>query len=623
MVAFFVADAQQRLSLYEEFSGENCGPCAATNPGLWALMNAGTNTSKVLLIKYQVPIPSAGPIYQQNTVDPGARRTYYSVSSAPNGFMDGIVSAQGGHPGYLTQAHIDAAAAVPSSFGLTITPTITGNNISVAVKVDAVSAFTGTNMKLRVALVESLHYATPPGTNGETDFHHVVRKMYSSAAGETIPDTWTSGQTQTFTVTGVIPSYVDRTNEAFIVAWIQSDGDKKIAQAGKSTNLPPASLDGKLTILSPSDGTLLCGGTPDHKVQLKNTGTSAITSAKIHYSVNGSAQTHDWTGNLPAGATADINLGALSITGNATIVDSLGTVNNTDDLNPANNADRSAVAFLSSPASLPMETGFEGGLPQGYLVLDKNNKRVASPAFRGANWFVHTESGIKGPDNSAYTCIASNVDSDPGNTTIVTFPYAETAAGAKAIDFYYAYAKRGNIGDKLEVVYSTDCGATWTSVWSKAGDDLATAPATPENQLFIPNGPAQWKSASVDVTAVTGNALIGFRATSSGGNLNFIDQIKLRTGPTSVTELVSGGLVNVYPNPVQDYVNVELNMVSAAKVSFTIVNLLGQQMGGAIDASLSQGQAVTKLSTDNLAPGIYFINVNTEKGSLQQKFVKK
>jgi hypothetical protein len=45
-----------RLSLFEEFTGENCPPCAATNPGLNA--NIAANSTKVVAIKWQVPIPS-------------------------------------------------------------------------------------------------------------------------------------------------------------------------------------------------------------------------------------------------------------------------------------------------------------------------------------------------------------------------------------------------------------------------------------------------------------------------------------------------------------------------------------------------------------------------------------
>ncbi len=33
-----------RMSLYEEFTGENCGPCASTNPGLKIVLD--NNASK-------------------------------------------------------------------------------------------------------------------------------------------------------------------------------------------------------------------------------------------------------------------------------------------------------------------------------------------------------------------------------------------------------------------------------------------------------------------------------------------------------------------------------------------------------------------------------------------------
>ncbi len=48
----FSSQAQTRLSLFEEFTGENCGPCAYYNPGLQTLLNA--NTGKVIFIAYRV-----------------------------------------------------------------------------------------------------------------------------------------------------------------------------------------------------------------------------------------------------------------------------------------------------------------------------------------------------------------------------------------------------------------------------------------------------------------------------------------------------------------------------------------------------------------------------------------
>ena len=48
-----------RLVLLEEFTGETCGPCAAYNPGMNAILDA--NAATVISLKYQNNIPSTGP----------------------------------------------------------------------------------------------------------------------------------------------------------------------------------------------------------------------------------------------------------------------------------------------------------------------------------------------------------------------------------------------------------------------------------------------------------------------------------------------------------------------------------------------------------------------------------
>ena len=52
MSVFTVSAQTPRLSLFEEFTGENCPPCAATNPALNALLAQPTNTTKVVAIKW-------------------------------------------------------------------------------------------------------------------------------------------------------------------------------------------------------------------------------------------------------------------------------------------------------------------------------------------------------------------------------------------------------------------------------------------------------------------------------------------------------------------------------------------------------------------------------------------
>src|SRR5690606_9346827 len=202
----------QKLALYEEFSGENCAPCAAYNPGLMCLLFSPGNENKVVLVKYRSPIPSAGPMYGQNTSDVQNRMSYHSVNFAPMGLLNGTRVGSGANQGNIvltTQGMIDAAALESTPFTIQVgTPTITGNQFSLPVTVTATSAASYNNLKLRVALIEDLNYATAPGTNGETEFHHVVRKMYPAPAGTAVQSSFTLGQSQSFTITGEIPGYV-------------------------------------------------------------------------------------------------------------------------------------------------------------------------------------------------------------------------------------------------------------------------------------------------------------------------------------------------------------------------------------------------------------------------------
>src|SRR5690554_658111 len=107
----------QKLIIYENFSGENCVPCAQTNPGLWVKMAA--NPDKVLMVKYQTPIPSAGPIYNLYKADSDIRRAYYSVNSAPNARANGQIIGGQTHPFYLTQTTLDTMSAQTADFNIT------------------------------------------------------------------------------------------------------------------------------------------------------------------------------------------------------------------------------------------------------------------------------------------------------------------------------------------------------------------------------------------------------------------------------------------------------------------------------------------------------------------------
>jgi hypothetical protein len=631
LAAALAANAQQRLVLYEEFSGENCAPCAATNPGLMDTLTNNPNASKIMLIKYQTPIPSGGPIYYQDTTDVRNRMTYYTVPFAPYGRMDGAVSPGGsgqnaGHPGFLTKAAIATATGIASPFNMTVSNSITGSTITSTINVAAVAGYTGTTVKLRAALVETLIFTTPPGTNGETEFHHVVRKMYPTADGQAIPNTWTNGQTGTYTFTGTIPSYVDRSHEVFMVVWIQDDASatKSVAQAAKSTTLPLPAVDvASAGVSVPSmEGHLNCGVAGiSPQVTIKNTGTTTLTSAQIYYRTGtGTWLMQPWTGSLAANTTATVTLSTPPLAGSSglvSIIDSVAMPNGIVDVNPANNLSATSVTVLANTngQALPIATDFEAN----------TSNWIPYAAADGYPVMIYTING-KGYNGSNHMLVYPCYSLPIGIKGFNIFPFANIPAGAKALEFYVAHAVYTGQGeftdDMLEVVYSTNCGQSWTSLWSQGGEALATAPAT--GSSFIPSGNSQWAKRTLDMTSVPANAQIAFRATSGYSNNIFVDNVNFRTGSaTGVEELVSGGNAALFPNPATDKVTVEMNMVKAAKVSFQIVNMLGQQVGQTVSKDLSTGTSNTIVSTNDLAPGVYFMNIVTDKGNLQQKFVKK
>lgn len=620
------ASAQQRLVLYEEFTGENCGPCASTNPALDALIESPANASKIVKICYQVPIPSGGPIYNENTSDIQNRSNYYSVNFAPYGRMDGDDSpgapAGGniGHPGYLNQGHIDAAAAISSNFNMSISnPTVNSSGqMNATVSVSAINAFSGSNIKLRVALVETLNFATPPGSNGETYFPLVVRKMYPSPDGEASLNTWSAGQSQTYTITGQVPAYVNRGSDALrLVAWLQDDGNKDVLQAAQSSDLPGLPNDAASTGITISNaGSLLCGvpATVNPIVTLKNKGTNALTSTTIYYkSGNGSWQVHNWTGNLASNASVNVNLPAITINeaGLIVIKDSVAMPNGIVDENPINNVSSTVVSVLanSNGAALPLSSDFETSASlSGWVPYSVGTDKPMG-------FYTASGRGYNGSNNFAgYLCFS--IESGSG---YLILPYAELTSGPKALDFYVAYAQYnaqfGN--DKLEVVYSTDCGSTWNSVWDKKGSALQTAPNTTNS--FVPNGNAQWRLESVDLTNVPAGAQIAFKATSNFGNNMFIDNVNLRTGQVNAISNIEAGLENaiIYPNPaIKGNATISLNSKNSAKATISITDMTGRSMNQKINTEINVGVNTISVPTAQLASGTYLVNLNTENGNL-------
>lgn len=270
----------QRLVLVEEFTNASCGPCALSNPAFNALMTA--NATKVVAIRNHTSFPGYDPFYAQNTVQNQSRTIYYQVTNVPTARMDGA----GVFLSDVNQTSIDAAYAVAPIYSIKINYHISNDNDSLyaTATVKALSFNTGT-LKAHIVVVEKMiSLTTPPGSNGETDFPMVMKKMLPSEAGTSLPGTMFPGDSVVINV-GWLLANVFNINQLAVVCFVQDNLNKNVKQAayaptpfsGPPPTPPTIALNTLTNTMCGSTGAIninVSGGTTPYSYIWSNNATS-------------------------------------------------------------------------------------------------------------------------------------------------------------------------------------------------------------------------------------------------------------------------------------------------------------------------------------------------------------
>jgi hypothetical protein len=243
------------MVLYEEVTGTNCTDCAQNYPALWNLMRSGDNPDKIVMIKYLYPDTSA--LAQQDAMDYQHMWDFYfdMFTTIPVGFFNGLVLPEGDNPSSIISnpQDIDDGAMLPPAFDIKISPIwISGNQVQGEVYVKALHNYMGINEVLKIALTETMHFTTAPGSNGVKYYPNLVRKMYPDFDGIDVQDQWTGDETDTFQFSGPIPSYVNMSDTLKLVAWLQDADNRHVQQAAVAYHFPTD--EGIGSILKNKDG---------------------------------------------------------------------------------------------------------------------------------------------------------------------------------------------------------------------------------------------------------------------------------------------------------------------------------------------------------------------------------
>ncbi|MFD0863048.1 S8 family serine peptidase [Sungkyunkwania multivorans] len=206
-----------------------------------------------------------------------------------------------------------------------------------------------------------------------------------------------------------------------------------------------------------------------------------------------------------------------------------------------------------------------------------------------------------------YTEASTNVTppGSPNKVAILNSPCVAIPAGA-AMSLTFGYHMYGSAMGTMEVLISTDDGASYTSVWSQSG-----------------NKGNSWNSASIDLSTYAGQVVkLRFKGTtgSSWRSDMAIDNLKIDLTPTARDENDSlaedkfdASRLKIYPNPVKGS---ELYIEGMSKMNYSILNTLGQKVGGGVVTN-----GIVNVSA--LKAGVYIIELNTDTFSTSRHFVKK
>lgn len=175
----------------------------------------------------------------------------------------------------------------------------------------------------------------------------------------------------------------------------------------------------------------------------------------------------------------------------------------------------------------------------------------------------------------------------------------------------------------LQVYATTDCGATWTLMYSKTGSTLITSPtnATP----FIPFGSWQWRQETINLSAIGSASSASFkfiyiRDTLPAANNVFIDNINI-TGANMMNEQDAALNFSVFPNPSSGVSEISFDLLSSQNVKVEVTNVLGQQIESFSDEKATAGKHIYKTGNAEYAPGIYFITVYIDGRGTTKKVV--
>jgi len=584
-------NAGDRMMLIEFFTSSTCGPCAANNPIMTAFLNSQDPT-KITAIGFHMNWPSPGndPMFLYNQTDNNTRRSYYGINSIPEGRFDGIISVLPNYTQAALLSYFNQRKDILSPVTIILTDsTYATDSVLVRAKIFCETFLPNPVVTVYLALSENhIHYTSPPGTNGESDFYNVMRKMYPTGAGSQVtlyPGTFQIIE-QRFK-----KDPVWQWSEISPLAYVQ-DVSKEILNSARIT----------------TDFTLLAN--PGFRVVSQ--GATGTANYKIRIPVAASSF------NSPVTFTAAVN----PVTTGVTAVFNNGNVisNYSDSLNLQVNSTTSVPAGVYNViVTGTSANGKIHKISMDYLVgknyvtvrtnyssLDFKVNNVTYTNTKAFIWDLNSQQSLAAISPQTFNSLRyvftnwSN-SGDTSQTITVNANTSEYVANFKQQFRIMSYA------DPSGIPVTITNGNQYTDSASSVTISVAPVQLQFNNMTYyfnhwVGSGNGSYNGSNSSFTLTVNNPI---------NQIAIYDTINVGISQINSNIPDKYCLYQNYPNPFNPVTKIKFDIKTAGLVNIKIYDILGKEVSSLYSGYLSAGKFETNFNATNFASGIYFYKLET------------
>lgn len=304
-------------------------------------------------------------------------------------------------------------------------------------------------------------------------------------------------------------------------------------------------------------------------VQLQNLGSETLTSALIELSINEEViQSIDWTGMLGTYELETINFEPVAINTTSDISINILNVNDTTDDDDSDNSYT--------------------------LLIDE------APEIAENNYTVELRTDQYGAENYwAFIDSEGNIAAEGGNPLVGLNNIGKGTGTAPSHPS--AYANNRPYTFEVTLPETADCYEFVMTDYY--GDGMCCA-----------YGQGSYKVTSEMGFVLAEGGDFGASAREAFGK----EYVEMTAVGTNDIDIATN--FDVFPNPVQDELNVSFDLTESSLMSIEIFNVLGKVIKSVSNANYSTGNQTLTVPTSDLADGMYIISLRSAQGSISKKF---